>query len=256
MSTILTLSKFYYGHLVNSTNKSLDFNEGGSELQASLKVGAYSLTEYGAEIQRAMRAVGSQNYVVALDRVTRKFTISAPSNFTLLASTGSRIGTGCWSLLGATATNKTGTNTYTLENGSGSVYSPQYYIFDYLAEADNIVLEDATVDATPLGIAQVSKFGDGARITMNIRLISNLLTIKNTGFIPSATGKADFMTFMTNLMNKGRVEFMPDVGTTSQFTKCYLESTKDDKEARRFALKQMTMDVFESGLLIFRKVLT
>jgi hypothetical protein len=242
---------------VTSLNKSLDFNEGGSEIQATLKVGSYSVTEYAAEIQRAIRAVGTQNYLVIFNRTTRKLTISAPLSFALLAGTGSRIGTGVLSLAGFTATNKTGTNNYTAENVTGFVYTPQYYLHNYIQDSHSIVLEDGTADSTPLGIAQVAKFGDGARIPLKIIAITNKLGLKNIGFIEDASGIDNFMTFIRYCMNKGRVEFIPDVDLPNNFTKCFLESTPEDKEARKFNLKNMnTPDFYESGVLTFRKVLT
>lgn len=256
MSTIKTFSIFYYGHIVTALNKSLDFNEGGPELQANLRVGSYSLTEYGAEIQRAMREIGSQDYVVTLNRTTRKFTISAPLPFTLLAGTGSRIGTGVWSLAGYTATDKTGANTYLAQNASGSAYRPQWYLHNYIQPEHSIVLEDATADSTPSGVAQVAQFGDGLRIPMNIKVITNKTGLKNSGFFENVNGISDFMTFIKYCMNKGRVEFMPDLNTPTSFTKCYLESTPEDRDARKFNLKNMTADFYESGVLTFRKVLT
>lgn len=255
MSTIKTLSKFFYGTTVNRLNWSVDFNEGSGEIQATLAVGNYSLTEYCAELQRAMRAAGSQLYVVALNRTTRKITISAPLNFSLLASTGSRTAVGAWETMGASLTDKTGANTYTLENGCGSEYRPQYYLRDYIKEGHSIELEDSTVSTTPIGYAQVASFGDGSRIPMNIVLITNKTGLKNDGFVANATGEVDFMTFISYAMTKGRLEFMPDVNTPSSFTKCFLESTAQDRDAKKFKLQNMAADIYESGLLTFRKVL-
>lgn len=255
MSTLKTLSKFFYGTTVDRFVWSVDFDEGGAELQATLAVGNYSLTEYCAELQRAMRAAGAQLYVVALNRTTRKITISAPLNFTLRASTGSRTAVGAWSMMGATSTNKTGTNTYTMENGAGSEYRPQYYLKGYIKEGHSIELEDSTVSTTPIGYAQVASFGDGARIPMNITLITNKTGLKNVGFYENATGEVDFMSFIGYAMTKGRLEFMPDVSTPSSFTKCFLESTAQDRDAKKFKLQNMAVDFYESGLLTFRKVL-
>lgn len=255
MSTLNTLSKFFYGTQVTNLSRSLDFNEGGPEIQATLKVGTYTLTEYAAEIQRALRAIGTQNYLVTINRSTRKLTISAPLVFSLLAGTGSRIGSGIWATAGATATNKTGLNTYTLENGAGSEYVPQYYLFEYISKEHSIILEDGTASSTPSGYSQVASFGDGARIKMNIKLITNKLGLKNVGFVENASGVNDFMNFIKYLVKKGRTEFMPDKNTPNNFIKCHLESTANDRDARRFELKNMAVDVYESDNLTFREVL-
>lgn len=252
MSTINTLSKFFYNTTVTVLTNSVDFDEGGAELQATLNVGTYTLTEYAAEWQRALRAIGTQDYVVSVNRTTGKLSFSAPLAFTLRALSGSRVGSGAWTTAGATATDKTGTS-ITFENMAGSAYEPQFYIYDYISKAHSVNLEDATASSTPTGYAQVASFGDGSRVPMNIRLITDKTGLKNKGFIDNPNGVSDFMTFIKYLCKKGRVEFMPDKDTPNDFVSLFLESTPEDKDARKFALKNMAVDVYESGKLIFRE---
>lgn len=255
MSTIKTIPKFFYGTTVTRFNWSIDFDEGGGELQATLNVGNYSASEYIAEVQRAMRAAGSQDYIVQLDRETGLVEISADDPFDLLALTGSRTATGAWEMLGATAGDKTGSNSYTLENHMGSVYVAQYYPKQYVKEEHSFELEDATVSTTPIGYAQVASFGDGARIPMNLTLITNLTGLKNPGFVENINGEGDFMTFIKYAMGKGRLEFMPDRDNPGEFVKCFLEATAQDRDAKKFKLQNIAVDFYESGLLTFRKVL-
>lgn len=260
MSKITTNSRIFYGTTVTILNRSIDFDEGGSELQATLKVGAYSLTEYAAEVQRALREAGTQAYTVALNRTSRKLTIAAPVNFTLRSNTGTRAGTAAWAMMGfSTAANKTGSNSYLADSGAGSEYVCQYPVDKYLAFDDNEVSENATVNVTPAGIVQMVDFGVGARAEMNIRLITNLELYEkcaNPSFVYNATGVTDAKNLLKYLRTKGRVEFMPDKDTPSSFTKCFLESSADDRDATRWELKNMkTPDVYETGRLTFRKVL-
>lgn len=257
MSTIKTLSSFYYGTTVTISNRSIDFNEGGSELQATLKVGVYSPTEYAAEWQRALREAGSQAYVVALNRTTQKLTVSAPSNFSLLLATGSRSGTAAWTVSGfGTLANLTGANTYTAANICGKRYEPQYILSRYTAFEHSFVKENATVNTTPSGISQQAHFGEGSRCSMNITLITNKLGLKNPNFVENANGISSALDFMQFLITRGRAEFMPDKATPSSFTKCFLESTKEDKDGSQFELKNMGVpDFYETGDLVFRKVL-
>jgi len=49
---------------------------------------------------------------------------------------------------------------------------------------------------------------------------------------------------------------MPDKTTPNVFVKCFLQSTAQDRDARKFELKNMAVDVYESGKLTFREVLT
>lgn len=257
MSKITTLSQFFYGTTVTISNRSIDFDEGGSELRATLRVGVYSASEYAAEVQRAMREAGTQAYLTAFNRTTGRLSISAPSNFTLRRATGTRIGTSAWVMMGfGLGINLTGSNGYMSAGQMGSRYRCQYPVSEYTDPTHNIIKENSNVNSTPVGIVQQVSFGDGIRITMNIRLITNRTGLKTTPFFENATGITDFMTFIKFAMTKGRVEFMPDVASPGSFQKCYLESTKDDKDARRFVLKNMKdPEYYESGELTFRKVL-
>lgn len=258
MSTLKTLSRFFYGTTVTIYNRSIDFDEGGPELQATLKVGTYSLTEYAAEWQRALREAGSQAYIVSLNRSTQKITVSAPNPFTLLRGTGSRVGTGAWVMGGFGAgSDLTGANSYLSPNICGKRYDPQYLLFNYVAPEHSIVKEQATVNSTPAGIVQQASFGDGVRIEMNIRVITNKTGLKLSPFVENANGISDALEFISYLLTKGRVEFMPDKDTPASFTKCYLEGTREDRDAKKFTLKNMKVpDFYETGDLIFRKVLT
>lgn len=260
MSKITTNSRFFYGTTVSILNRSIDFDEGGGELQATLKVGAYSLTEYAAEVQRALREAGSQAYTVTLNRTTRKLTIAAPLAFDLLTNTGTRAGSSAWVMMGfTTVADHTGATSYLAENGAGSEYVTQWPVDQYLAEDDNIVKENATVNMTPAGIVQMIDFGDGRRVQMNIRLITNQQlydSCANPSFVYNAAGVAAAKALMTYLLTKGRVEFMPDKDTQASFTKCFLESSADDRNGTSYELKNMkTPDVYETGRLTFRKVL-
>lgn len=257
MSTIKTLSRFYFGTTVTTLNRSIDFNEGGPELRATLKVGAYSVTEYAAEWQRALREAGTQAYVVSFNRTTQKITVSAPSNFSLLRSSGSRVGTGAWSMAGfGTGLDLTGANSYLAPNICGERYDPQYIVDQYIDAEDSFVKENATVNTTPAGLVQQVSFGDGSRIEMNIRVITNKTGLANKNFVENVNGIDDARNFMSYLLTKGRVEFMKDKDTPANFVKCYLEGTREDKEGRKFILKNMKVpDYYETGTLVFRKVL-
>lgn len=257
MSTIKTLSKFYYGTTVSTLNRSIDFDEGGGELQATLKVGTYSVTEYAAEWQRALREAGSQAYVVSFDRSTQKLTVSAPNPFTLRRGTGSRLGTSAWVMSGfGLGLNLTGANNYTAAGICGKKYEPQYILSDYVSAEHSIVKESATVNTTPAGLSQQVSFGEGKRIEMNIRVITNETGLKLEPFFENSNGVDDALDFIAYILTKGRVEFMPNKAAPNSFTKCFLEGTREDRDGKKFILKNMKVpDFYETGTLIFRKVL-
>jgi len=258
MSTLKTLSRFFYGTTVNTNNRSIDFSEDGStELQATLQVGAYSATEYAAEWERALREAGTRAYTVVLDRATRKLQIVSPTGavFELWSSTGSRAGTGAWEMAGfATDADHTGALTYESDTGCGKQYDPQLVVSEYLAFEHSKVKEQGTVNVTPAGVVQAIQFGDGSRSEMNIRGITNL-ALQNTSFVQNLNGVDDALDFIAYCQSKGRVEFMPNKALPAIFTKCFLESTASDRNGLDFRLQNMAVGIYQTGKLTFRKVL-
>lgn len=257
MSKILTRSVFYFGTKITRDNRGLDFSEGaGPEINALLKIGDYTLTTLAAEIQRVMRESGALLYTVSVDRLTRVITIDAPSAFNLLISTGAQTLAACWTTIGFVyGADQTGQITYDGSQGAGSEYITQYPVRDYISERDWKIREDATFQVTPSGIGQSISFGNGARIRMNITLITNILTIQNAPFYANATGVDNFLAFIEYCMDKNKIEFMPDVDDRDAFVKVFLDVTAEDKNAFEFNLKNLSPDIYESGPLIFRKVL-
>lgn len=68
---------------IDSTNNSLIFNEGGSNLTATIDAGSYTLTTLAAEIATQMDAVGSNTYTVSVSNSV--ITISTTSAFSLVS---------------------------------------------------------------------------------------------------------------------------------------------------------------------------
>lgn len=64
---------------VDSTNNALIFNEGGSDITATLANGTYTLASYAAAIQTKMNLVGGQTYSVGVTGL--KISVTASSNF-------------------------------------------------------------------------------------------------------------------------------------------------------------------------------
>ena len=91
------LSKWYYGHYVDTSNNILSFND-GTDRTATLNVGDFSLTEFIVEVQRALNAASSLTFTVSVDRSTRLVTIAAWSTFELQTTSGSALSP--YSLLG------------------------------------------------------------------------------------------------------------------------------------------------------------
>lgn len=71
---------------VDSTNASLIFNEGGSDITATVAGGTYTQAQYATQVQTKMNLVGGQTYTVSYSSVTNKFTVSAAAQFQFKAS--------------------------------------------------------------------------------------------------------------------------------------------------------------------------
>lgn len=258
MSTILTRSKFYYGAKITKLTSAIDFDEGGAEINATMKVGDYTMLELAVEMARAMSEVGGQDYTATFNRATREITISAPSNFTLRTATGSRAFTSAWTMLGFNgASDYTGSNSYAGELKAAYEYEAQYPFDKYSSSEHNIVRESGTVNTSATGNTQQIYFADGSRVEMNMKLITNRqLSSCQKNFKYNANGVADFLFFMNKIMAKGKLELMPDVDTPSNFVKLILLGTKEDRAGLQFELKNMKYrDFYESGVLVFRKVI-
>lgn len=254
--SIQTRSAFYYGHTITRLNNAIDFKEGGSELQATLNNGDYTLEDFLAEIQRAMNAVGALTYTVSVDRSTRFITIAATGTFSLLAGTGSRIGTGTWTLMGFAATDLTGAATYTGTFGSGSQFLPQSIFFGYVPSGYSQEKNAAVVNESASGLIQVIQFGTNSYLEFNIRLQTNNANISyaQPEIESSATGIDDLKTFMDYAITKAKMEFMPDRASRGTFQKILLESTDKSKAGIAYQLVEIKDDRFywDTGILVFR----
>lgn len=256
MSKIRTLPMFYYGHKVDSTNFNLDFDEGAGELTAELSIGDYTLEEFALEIAGQMSAVGTQVYLATVTRgLVPVINVQAPGNFDILCRTGSHFGTSGWGLAGFTGLDKTGDLFYTGPSQSGMVYRCQYPPHDYLALPDFQVLENASVNTSAKGDVQVISFGEGRRMEMNLKVITDKVGLKLSPFYENVTGVQDARTFMKYLISRARVEFMPDYLNVSDYSKVQLETTEAERNGTGFKLKSMGVpDYYQTGKLLFREV--
>ena len=254
--SLTTHSKFYYGHEVTSDNYRIDFDEGSGELTADLNIGTYTLTEFVAEVKRALDAAGALTYTVTVNRGTRIITIAASGNFDLLSNTGTHVGTGAWDLLGfSTVTDHTGAATYDAEAVTGEEYATQFIAQSYVGPEDLQKSVDATVHESASGEVQVFRFGVVKFIEMNLRYITSL----NTGDSPiryNANGLTDAQAFMQYSCRKNRMEFIPDESDPDTFYPVILESTPEDSKGTGYRLRELygqgLPNFFETGTLKFR----
>lgn len=256
--SLTTFSQFFYGHTVDSTNNAIDFDEGGSELQATIATGDYTITEYLVAVKTALDAAGALTYTVALNRSTRKITISSTSTFALRTNTGTRSSVSAWSMLGyTTGSNKSGASTYTAENESASQYRPQSILEDHIPSENWLEKNDGVVNESASGIVQVVYFGDVRFIQLNIKYATNLTVRSIQSTIENqSSGLDNLRAFMNYITTKAKFEFMPDRDTPSTYYKVILDKTEESKNGISYKLKELKNGAgyFETGKLILRVV--
>lgn len=257
--TISTMSAFFYGHDVTELNYALNFDEGSGELLASVSIGDYTPEQICDAVASAMNSSGTQEYTVAFDRDTRKITISAASNFSLLIVSGTSSGLSIFSLLGFTGiADLTGAKTYTGASTSGSAYFPQIPLQNYTSFANWLVPSGAKTNVSADGSRiEVVSFGEQRFMEFELPFITDIDTT-GSPIEYNATGVSDYIAFIEYAITKSVLQFIPDRDTPETYDDCILESTVESKEGTAHKLKEMYSrklpGYYDTGKLVFRKV--
>lgn len=252
-----TFSKFIYGFDVTDNNRYIDFNEGSGELTATLNVGSYTLTELIAEVQNQMNATGVFTYTVSVNRTTRVITITSDSAMILLFGTGTNLERSASTLLGYDVSDTSSATSHVADSAIGYVYEPQFILQNYISDDDYQVSIDSVVNESTEGELEVIKFGTKKFIEMNIMYATNNSMdgkiIKN-----NASGVANLRSFMQFIVEKKRLEFIPDESNMSTFKKIILERTDEDSKGTGYKLKELydkgLPGFYETGTLKFRVI--
>lgn len=248
-------SGFIYGHTITSDNQWIDFSENGiTELSNEVDLGSYSFTDFVSKVAAAFNEVGTQVYTFGVNRVTRKVSIAAPSNFDLYVTTGTHSEISVFNLLGFTS-DKTGTNFYEADIASGSFFEPQFYLQNYIDFEDDVRNASSSVNQSASGKVEVISYGLIKQMSCNITLQTNITpqsVIKN-----NPTGVDDLRAFMNYAITKAPLEFVKDIDGVN-FTKCILEKTPEDQNGTAFKLKELyarkLVGYFETGTINFREI--
>jgi hypothetical protein len=256
---INTMSAFYYGHTVTEENIYINFIEDNLEKVAILNVGTYSLSEFAFEVARALTVAGEQDYVVTVDRATRKLTISAPNPFELPFFNGSS-GNNPYELMGFSRIDRSGSNIYEGDYASGEAYLPQFPLQEYVDFAHSQKAVSAAVNRAASGKSfEVISFGKEQNMKCNIMFATDIYQGQGAAIESRDEGVLKLQFFMEYITTKATIEFMPDRDTPSIFHKCILLSTPESKEGVGFDLNEMygrgAAGYFETGKLTFIKVI-
>jgi hypothetical protein len=254
---ITTTPVFYYIESVGLNNRFIDINEGSGELSTIIPPSGYSPTELAVQIQTQLNLTGTQFYTVTFNRDERTYTISAPSNFDLLVSSGTNAGLSVYQTIGF-LTDQTGTNTYTSEQITGSEYIPQFPLQDFRGFEDNEDGVDASVNEAASGVVEVITYGRRRFMSFNIKYIKDGQPCSDSiyGDDPNAVQNArDFLSFC---IGKARLEFMKDNNDRTTFDTILLEKTRKSSKGTAYELRELynenLLGYYETGRLEFRKI--
>lgn len=253
---IKTLSQFYYGHFVDKQEHFISIDEGAGEIIVNLTPSGYTFFEQGVELQRALNAsLVTQVYTVTTDRSTRKYTISAPSNFSILAGTGAYAGSLAYTQLGLNIVDKTGANSYVSDFSTGTVYRPQLPFFSYAPSNLREGSIQATQDESGSGAVQVVSFGSINIMEADIKYVTNRKD-KPDIIEYDADAVESCMQFLSYLRQKNRVEFMPDRDDPDTFERLLLTKSSVSGTGLEVKLSEMSgiQDYYETNPLTFRVI--
>lgn len=252
---INTFSKFYYGYEVTSSTKYIDVDEGSGEIAVSIPVGFYSPTDLALEIQTQLNDLLTFTYTCTFSRANRTFTITSSSATDILASTGVNASAGIYSVIGFAATDLTNITT-TTGSATGSVYTPQYKLQDYVDQKDNRKLRMKTKNESASGLVSVQSFGTDRVFEFSIKFATNIYQPSGSPITNNSSGVDNLRSFMQYIIKKSPIEFMPDSSTVSDYYRVVLESTSDDADGCGYKLQEQhgrgLVGYFETGILRFR----
>lgn len=244
-------SLLLYGYVIDTTNSSIDFKAsiGGPTLLATLTANYYSLTDLMNEIVRAMNAADSSNtYTVTAVRTTsggtqNRVTIATSGSFlSLLFGSGPRAASSTATLLGYTATDKTGSTSYTGTSTSGTALTSTLTGYNFL---------DTNQMRKVFGSLNISATGQKEAIVYQIQQFLQV----QFKYEPVAKVNLEWTPFMTWAIQQRPWEFTPEITSPNTFYNVTLEKTAGDGKGLGFTIKEMLPDfpfLHDIGLLTLR----
>lgn len=111
---------------ITTSNQNIDFNENSTNKTCAIPVGIWDAVSLATQVGTSMTTASSgyNTFTCTYSLTTKKFTISAGNNFSLLFSTGSNASTSMWEPLGFASSNGlSGTNTTAATSTTGTQVS-------------------------------------------------------------------------------------------------------------------------------------
>lgn len=244
-------SLFLYGFEVTENNRSVDFQAApaGPELNATLRLGFYSLTALLAEMKFQMESVdpADNTYTFVVDRTVSAGTqnrINISTDFTFLSinfATGSRATTSVASLI-AFVGDQTGATSYSNSASAG---------FTLLTEREGYNYLSPDFGRDIFGSVNISASGIKEAIVHSIQKFWQV----QFKFIPEAKHISEWLPLMEWLIQQKLFEFTPEVTVPGTFFEGTLESTPASGKGLGFRHTEMLPAFpffYDTGLMRFR----
>lgn len=254
-------SSFRYGHEITNINNLFSFDEGSGELNAELRVGSYTLTDFASELSRAMNEVSEieNNYETTIDYENGLITVSGDANFSILLSSSTLLALSVFSLVGFTSTlDLSGANSYQGDSRSGKIYFTQYPIQDFVDLDERESLAAASINIPANGnFVETITYGDERILEANLKYVTDIPMAEGAPIRNRPNGKAELVDLLRSLIRKQPIEFCKDENDQISFNKLILEETSGNRTGTGYFLKRMRSqklrDYFEIKLT-FREI--
>lgn len=244
-------SLFLYGFEVTQANSSIDFRStsGGPIKQASIAFGSYSLFGLMEAIRAALQSSDPAHiYTVQADRTFAGGTqnrVSIATNGTyldLLFSTGPRAATSARTLIGFSATDRTGSLSYTGTSTAGTALVSEFIGYNY-------VPPDLMRDV--FGTVNVSASGVKEALVWSVQQFTEV----EFKYEPESKAIVQWTPFMTWAIQQKPFEFTREIIFPSGVDDVTLETTSASGKGLGFKMKEMLPDFpfnYQTGNLKMR----
>lgn len=245
-------SLFLYGLQVTTTNRSIDFktSPGGPQINATLSLGFYSLTDLMAEIKNAMESADPYNtYTITANRTysggtQNRVTIATSGSYlSLLFGTGTRAASTAAPLIGFLTADQTGATSYTGTLSAGTVVQSTLFGYNYIS---------TNQFKKVFGSLNVSTTGQKEAIVFQVQEFFEV----QFKYEPLTKVELEWAPLLTWMIQQKPLEFTPEVSNPNFFYVCTLEKTSADGKGLGYHLKEMLPNfpnLYDTGKLTFRK---
>jgi hypothetical protein len=245
-------SMFLYGFQVSENNRSIDFRSVSGEAirLATLRLGYYSLSSLGKEIERALHAADqTRTFSVTIDRTyaggfENRVTITSSSGFfQILGSSGPRSASSALSLIGFNGVDYSGATTYTGQFTAGTTLIPRRAAYNYKSPKHKKEV---------FGNVNVSASGVKEAVVYSIQTFWQ----GEFKYEFESVVETEWDPFINWIIQQRLIEFTPDIAQPELVYEGTLDRTEADSKGLGHEMLEMTTQnlpgLFRTGLLTFR----